>query len=151
MNYKVKICEKCHKNNQKTWIYTSGFDVLADEQKRNKCIKCNSDLKTTILDVDEYAILEKISNDVSFFDAMLDLKEKDIIEFNLKISQFKSQVGQQQSVKVQNDTTPKCPNCSSTNINPISGLNRGVSVAMWGIFSKKINKSYECKNCKYTW
>lgn len=46
---------------------------------------------------------------------------------------------------------PKCPTCRSTNIKSISGLNRGASIAMFGIFSKKINKSFECKNCGYTW
>lgn len=46
---------------------------------------------------------------------------------------------------------PKCPTCGSTNIKSISALNRGVSVAVLGIFSKKINKSFECRNCGYTW
>ncbi len=46
---------------------------------------------------------------------------------------------------------PRCPTCGSTNIEKISNLNRGVSVAMWGAMSKKINKSFKCKNCGYTW
>lgn len=46
---------------------------------------------------------------------------------------------------------PKCPTCGSANIKPLSGLNRGASIAVFGIFSKKINKSFECKNCGYTW
>ena len=46
---------------------------------------------------------------------------------------------------------PKCPTCGSTDIKSISGLNRGVSVAVLGMFSKKINKSFECKHCGYTW
>ena len=79
------------------------------------------------------------------------LKKTNISENDLKMSQFKSQLEQQKSNKVQNDNTPRCPHCRSTNIRPISGLNRGASIAMWGIFSKKINKSFECLNCKYTW
>ncbi len=46
---------------------------------------------------------------------------------------------------------PKCPTCNSTNIKKIGGLERVGSVYMLGIFSKKINKSFECKNCGYTW
>lgn len=46
---------------------------------------------------------------------------------------------------------PKCPTCGSTNIKSLSSLNRGASIAVFGIFSKKINKSFECKNCGYTW
>lgn len=46
---------------------------------------------------------------------------------------------------------PKCPTCSSTNVQKIGTGERAVSVAMLGIFSKKINKSFKCKNCGYTW
>lgn len=46
---------------------------------------------------------------------------------------------------------PKCPTCGSTNVAPIGGLERGVSVAALGLFSKKINKSFKCGNCGYTW
>lgn len=46
---------------------------------------------------------------------------------------------------------PKCPTCSSTNIEKIGGIERGASIAVWGIFSKKINKSFKCKSCGYTW
>ena len=46
---------------------------------------------------------------------------------------------------------PKCPTCSSTNVQKIGGLERAGSVYMFGVFSKKINKSFKCKNCGYTW
>lgn len=46
---------------------------------------------------------------------------------------------------------PKCPTCGSQNIKPISSLERGTSIIGLGIFSNKINKSYKCLNCKYTW
>ena len=45
----------------------------------------------------------------------------------------------------------KCPTCGSTNTNKISGTERAVSVMGLGLFSKKINKSFKCKNCGYTW
>lgn len=44
-----------------------------------------------------------------------------------------------------------CPNCNSTNVKQISGTERAASVLGLGILSKKINKSYKCLNCKYTW
>ncbi len=46
---------------------------------------------------------------------------------------------------------PECPTCHSKNIQRISGVERGASVVMLGLFSKKINKSFKCKNCGYTW
>lgn len=44
-----------------------------------------------------------------------------------------------------------CPNCHSTNVKPISGGERAVSVLGLGILSKKIGKSYKCMDCKYMW
>lgn len=46
---------------------------------------------------------------------------------------------------------PECPTCHSRNVQPISGIERGASIIGLGIFSKKINKSYKCKHCGYTW
>lgn len=117
----------------------------------HKVNNCNGNLIKTSLSYDDFWLLCDISEDNDFLQAMIDLKEKDIIEYNLKMSQFKSQLAQQKSNKVQNDTTPRCPHCKSTNIKSISALNRGASIAMVGVFSKKINKSFECKSCGYTW
>lgn len=46
---------------------------------------------------------------------------------------------------------PKCPICGSTNIKKMGGIERGASIAAFGIFSKKINKTFKCSNCGYTW
>lgn len=46
---------------------------------------------------------------------------------------------------------PKCPTCGSTNIKKMSGIERGASIAAFGLFSKKINKTFKCSNCGYTW
>ncbi len=110
-----------------------------------KFVKCN-------MSCEELDVISRVVNDNDFFQAMLDLKEKDIIEYGVKMSQFRAQVAQQEAArKAKSSTVPKCPHCNSTNIKPISGLGRGASIAMWGVFSKKINKSFECKNCGYTW
>ena len=49
-----------------------------------------------------------------------------------------------------NSHIPKCPICGSPDVEKIGALERGASIAMLGIFSKKINKSFKCKNCGYT-
>lgn len=46
---------------------------------------------------------------------------------------------------------PKCPTCGSLNVRHISGGERVASVGFFGIFSKKINKTFKCGNCGYTW
>ena len=58
---------------------------------------------------------------------------------------------QESSKKVEEDNRPKCPNCHSTNIKSITGTERAISIMGLGVFSKKINKSFKCLNCKYTW
>lgn len=113
---------------------------------------CNGKLIECNMSKEDLRTLERVINDNDFFQAMLDLKEKDIIEYGVKMAQFRTQVAQQEAArKAKSSTVPKCPHCNSTNIKPISGLGRGASIAMWGVFSKKINKSFECKNCGYTW
>ena len=51
----------------------------------------------------------------------------------------------------QANCVPRCPTCGSTKVKPISGLERGTSIMGLGIFSRKINKTYKCLNCKYMW
>jgi hypothetical protein len=44
-----------------------------------------------------------------------------------------------------------CPNCRSTDVKRISATERAASVIGFGLLSKKINKTYKCNKCKYTW
>lgn len=46
---------------------------------------------------------------------------------------------------------PKCPTCGSLNVRHISNGERIASVGLFSIFSKKINKTFKCGNCGYTW
>lgn len=49
------------------------------------------------------------------------------------------------------DNRPRCPHCNSTNIQSIGTGERIGSIMMFGMFSKKMNKSFKCLDCKYTW
>lgn len=46
---------------------------------------------------------------------------------------------------------PKCPTCSSTNLKKISRLSKAESVAMWGLLSQKVKKTFHCNHCGYEW
>lgn len=46
---------------------------------------------------------------------------------------------------------PHCPTCGSTNVKKLDALDRAVSVGTLGVLSNKINKSFKCKDCGYTW
>ena len=49
--------------------------------------------------------------------------------------------------KQESSNQVKCPFCKSTNVKKIGVGERAVSVIGLGLLSKKINKSFKCKNC----
>lgn len=49
------------------------------------------------------------------------------------------------------ENAPKCPTCNSTNIEKIGTGERVVSAALFGLFSRKISKTYRCNSCGYMW
>lgn len=137
----VKKCNKCGR-----FCVCSDDDYIVDGYKG-----CDGLMVDTGIKFDDYLIISKISDDNNFLQAMIDLKEKDIIEFNLKMSQFKSQLEQQKSNKIQNDNRPKCPTCGSTNIEKISMTKKAFGGAIFGIFSSDVRNSMHCKNCGAKW
>lgn len=121
------------------------------DQLIHKVNNCNGKLEKINISENDFDLLCDISSDKNFLQAMIDLKEKDIIEYNLKMSQFKSQLEQQKSSKPQNNNQPKCPTCGSTNIEKISVTKKVVGGAMFGIFSSDVRNSMHCKNCGAKW
>ena len=102
----VKKCNKCGR-----YCVCSDENYLVDGYKG-----CDGLMEDTGIVFDEYLIISKISSDDNFLQAMIDLKEKDIIEYNLKMSQFKAQLQQQKSSAPQSANTVRCPRCGSANI-----------------------------------
>lgn len=47
--------------------------------------------------------------------------------------------------------TPKCPTCGCPDLDKIGAGEKVASAAMFGLFSRKINKQFRCKNCGYEW
>lgn len=89
-------------------------------------------------------LIKSISNDPSFIQAMEDLKQKDPIEYQLKLSQFKTQVEQQRNS--DNSNKVHCPKCGCTDIGV---ANRGYSL-MWGFIGSGKSMNV-CKKCGYKW
>ena len=97
-------------------------------------------------------LVKAISTDENFMKAMTELYENDPIEYQLKMSQFKANLKQQERSKPkEEDNRPKCPNCHSTNIQKISGTKRWFSTGLFGLASSDIGKSMVCKLCGYKW
>lgn len=125
--------------------YIQSMDNLKREQVKN-------------LTDEEFLVIIKNSCDASFILAMDKLKEEDIIDFNLKIAQFKQTVTKQEPEfdfsfmkDMQLSNTPKCPTCGSTNIKKISATKRWVGTGLFGIASSDMGKTMQCEKCGYKW
>lgn len=118
------------------------------------CPFCNNKLIDTNFPHEDFNIIGKATDyNRQVLDLMMELHEKDPIEYQLKLNQFKLQQEQSDAIREQERESNKlhCPTCGSTNIKKITGTERAASVIGLGIFSKKINKSYKCIKCKCTW
>ena len=130
-----------------------------DEKKANErntissfnCPKCHNSIQELSLTIDEWEILKQVSTDSNFILAMDKLKQDDVIEFNLKLTQFKSQPQQQESAPQPTPNIPKCPTCGSTNVKKISGTKRWVGTGLFGIASSDLEKVMQCKSCGAKW
>lgn len=49
------------------------------------------------------------------------------------------------------ESLPKCPTCSSTNIEKISSFDKAAGAVMFGLFSKTARSQFRCRNCGYKW
>ena len=167
MSKEVKYCKRCIKepslyiNKVKSvtgWSddeikknFTIGYYTPRKERDMKYCDYHHDEiLETSNFTFEEYNAIEAISTDISFVQSMESLKEKDPIEFQLKLAQFKATTVQQESA-TQQQNVPKCPTCGSTNIKKISAGSRWLSTGLFGISSSKMGKSMECRNCGYKW
>lgn len=165
----IKYCEHCNQTKKNVLIYKMFFqnieeDILNDFfsgyiggiqddywSENNLCPFCKNEVKDINVCLNDILILAKASNyNRQLLDAMIELHDKNIIEYELKMSQFRAQVNGQNEIKSQSNQ-PKCPTCQSTNIHKISTGKRAASILGFGILSNSIGKTYECLDCKYKW
>lgn len=130
----------------KRYCYICGYET--NDENIIECPQCLCD--DVFVSSEEEEELMKLSNDRKFTNAMIKLHDEDPIEYQLKISQFKANLKQQEQVQESRaeENTVHCPYCNSTNVNKISGLSKAGSIAMFGIFSRKAHKQWHCNSCK---
>ena len=158
----LKFCPVCNKTgqnsmdwcfNEKSIEFLKGYHIFEPDGGFGKiCPSCKKGvLEDSIITYEELEIIQDVSDsDRQFLEAMIELKKKDPIEYQLKLSQFKTQLQQQESSKrVEEDNKPKCPACGSTNIEKISLGKKAVGGALFGLFSSDVRKTMHCKNCGY--
>lgn len=160
----VKFCPVCNETKQNTSLcfnnerfreFTKGYFYLFEPKEDTKICPCceKGILEDSPLTFEEFKIIDNVSDsDRQFLEAMIELKKNDPIEYQLKMSQFKANLKQQESSKTkEEDNHPKCPTCGSTNIEKISLGKKAVGGALFGIFSSNVRKSMYCKSCGYKW
>ncbi len=164
MALEARICPKCGSKglvpiefdkkcfcggDEKVFPVTEDQYIKMSDYERNQMIE-QMGIHPLISKEDALTIYN-VTHSTEIIDAMIELKQKDIIEYGLKLSQFKTQLGQQKNTKIQADNRPKCPTCNSTNIKPISTTSKVAGVAMFGLLSTKRHKVFHCNNCGYEW
>lgn len=97
-----------------------------------------------------FAVLEQkyhIKEDPRYNAEIADYIKK---QFDKKCRQMKAEHAAERARQAE-AAKPHCPTCGSTNIKKLDVIDRAVSVGTLGVLSNKINKSFKCKDCGYTW
>lgn len=152
-----KICNTCiHSDNEqiRTDAYCLKF-CLPDANVRREQIFCphchQQNFSFINFTTIEMLVIKQISTDPKFVFSMLQLKQNNIVEFNLKMAQFKQLIQQQNQQKLSQSNVPRCPTCGSTNIKKISGAKRYVSTGLFGLASSDLGHTQQCNDCGYKW
>ena len=132
-------------------FYNNDIQIYLKDQKTNSLLAWQTDLGI---------ILKKEPPKSHYCDEPLVSRDHLVDAFTQQEKERQENIRQSQqearnnTIAKTNNTqsnTPKCPTCGSTNVKHISTLNRAVSIGVFGLFSSKIGKNYECLNCKMKW
>ena len=136
----LSYCPKC--GNQ--GIYENGNEI---------CQYCGTKELPTKYDWDKWLFGSEYPNNLDEIIFNEYIKDNPLFDENIyEQREGKEKLLQQASLDKQKEQNiPKCPTCGSTNVKYISTLNRAVSIGVFGLFSSKIGKNYECLNCKAKW
>ena len=158
MALEARICPKCGSKglvpeNADRNCYCGGNEITFNVTKDEYCKMSEYEINQMIeqmgikplISTDDAYDIYRATNSTEIIDAMIELKQRDIIEYGLKLSQFRTQLGQQQSSRVVEDKV-RCPKCSCTDIDV---ANRGYSILTGFVGSGKTMNV--CKKCGYKW
>lgn len=146
----IKFCKYCFDHPESDDVGDNGYmPFLYDSDY--ECPSCGNKLEDINMSAEDYMLIVEVSGDKNFIQSMINLKQKDPIEYQLKMSQFKANLSQQESTKQiaeQKSNTPQltCPKCGSTNI---AEGTRGFTLTTGFIGSGKFR--YVCKDCGNKW
>ena len=137
-----RIVQRLSKHLDKPCDYcNSNLFLVPDEFLDDSKILINDELKDQFIN-------DYIKSSPEFDQYLFEHRKEDM--FNKRMSD-RAKLAHGASILEEKSRIPKCPTCGSTNIRKMGGIERGTSIATFGIFSKKINKTFKCSNCGYTW
>jgi len=139
------VCDKCHSKNI---ITEKEYNKIIEEIKHINVFK-----RKKLLQNHNYkCIYERLKQSKNIYPKpdILKFDQSKVIETDeeywKRINQHTINKGE-----IHKLNAPKCPTCGSTNVKRIGLAESTGSIGTLGIFSKKINKTYKCLSCKYTW
>lgn len=112
------------------------FTEEEEERIRNDLVKTSSEFDPYIFEHrDEIRAQRRDA-----FRRMMDEKEAYVRKMNNR------------RLRISDDSCqPKCPTCSSMNIERISGVSKVMNAGLFGILGNKRKMQFKCKNCGYMW
>lgn len=138
-----RVVQRTSKNLEKPCDYCNNtLQVIPKEFTADGLGTCLDD------DLKEQFINEYIKSSPEFDQYLFDHRDEDLAQRRME-NRAKLEHGR--AILEEKSHQPECPTCHSKNVQSISGIERGASIIGLGIFSKKINKNFKCKNCGYMW
>lgn len=120
--YYMWYCPTCAKEKNDLDGATYHVHGYIDESvfvvKNGKCL-CGHDAIKLSMPCEDYEVLTHISTDPDFIKSMVDLHDKDVIEYNLKMSQFKANLSRIETSEQNDNNKKKCPYCGHTEFTPV--------------------------------
>lgn len=151
--------KKCSNKDESINHRTGYCDIIEihEDKHYDSCPICGGILTDTCLTSTDFIEIDNAyDGNRRFLESMIKLADRDIIEFELEMGEVRHRsdiiaANRRAERAARRASLPKCPTCQSTDIQKMSGFERGVSIFGLGLFSKKINKTYKCNQCGYMW
>lgn len=148
----MKLCCKCLNElfDRDTICPICKSDVFIDDETlkriKSEIMSANKRKINSLLKYPEYQCV------YDYIQKKSNYKRPDVLELSndKNVEVAPSLFKKEQNTETTNNI-PKCPTCGSTDLRKINIAERGVSIFALGLLSKKINKTFECENCGYTW
>lgn len=121
------------------------YALWKDSLDNGICPFCKNKLVDTLISPEDcHAIAECSNYNRDLLIAMINLRKKDVIEYEMKMQVLRKQMEEVENV-------PRCPTCNSTNIGRIKYRKKALSALLIGLYSSNLRRTMECHNCGYKW